>query len=278
MTIEITLLGTGSPIPDPNRAGPATLVRAGGRTVLVDAGRGVSMRLASLGIMPSALDAVLLTHLHSDHICALNDIVTSHWVMNLTPVELPIHGPVGTGAVVAGMLAMLAPDQQYRLDHHDDLNEGPRVTVVEHGPGEAFEIGGMTVTTHATDHRPVEPTLGYRVAAEGAVAAIAGDTIPCPGLDELCRDADVYVQTVIREDLVRMIPAQRLQDILDYHSSVQQAAETASRNGVGTLVLTHYVPPLQDGQEDAWRAQAAAHFDGPIVLGPDLTTVTVTAR
>jgi ribonuclease Z len=79
---------------------------------------------------------------------------------------------------------------------------------------------------------------------------------------------------VIREDLVRAIPAARLQDILDYHSSVEQAARTAARAGVRTLVLTHYVPPLQPGQEDEWRALAAAHFDGEIVLGDDLTTAT----
>lgn len=65
--IEITLLGTGSPIPDPNRAGPATLVRAGGQTFLVDCGRGVLQRAAAIGVAATGLSALLLTHLHSDH-------------------------------------------------------------------------------------------------------------------------------------------------------------------------------------------------------------------
>jgi ribonuclease Z len=98
--------------------------------------------------------------------------------------------------------------------------------------------------------------------------------VPCEGLDALCAGADLYVQTVIREDLVRAIPSPRLQDILDYHSTVEQAAQTAARAGVRTLVLTHYVPPLTPGDEDAWRALAAAHFDGEIVLGDDLTTAS----
>jgi ribonuclease BN (tRNA processing enzyme) len=111
------------------------------------------------------------------------------------------------------------------------------------------------------------------VEHEGAAAALAGDGVPCPGLDALCQGADLYVRTVIREDLVRAIPSPRLQDILDYHSTVEQAAQTAARAGVRTLVLTHYVPPPTPGDEGAWRALAEAHFTGEIVLGNDLTTV-----
>jgi ribonuclease Z len=274
MTVEVTLLGTGSPLPSPDRAGPATLVRAGGATLLVDCGRGVVMRMAAAGVLPVGLSAVLLTHLHSDHITDLNDVVTTHWVMSPGPTPLRLVGPPGTRAVVDGMLAMLGPDQRYRLDHHADLNEGPVVEITEVGPGDVLELGGATVAVHATDHRPVEPTVGYRIEHEGAVAALAGDTVPCPEVDALCRGADLYVQTVIREDLVRAIPSPRLQDILDYHSTVEQAAQTAARAGVRTLVLTHYVPPLTPGDEGAWRDLAEAHFDGEVVVGDDLTTVT----
>lgn len=271
MTLTVTLLGTGSPLPDTNRAGPSTLVQAGDQNLLVDAGRGCVMRLTGAGLFPSMVTAVLLTHLHSDHICALNDVITSHWITSPTAVPLPIHGPVGTAAVIAGIEQMLSPDVGYRLEHHHDLTAGPDVVVVEHGPGEAFAVGDCRVTTHATDHRPVEPTLGYRIEHDGTVAAVAGDTVPCPGLDELCAGADLYVQTVIREDLIASVPNARLQDILDYHSTVAQAAQTAARAGVGTLVLTHYVPPLQPGQEEQWRAIAAEHFSGEVVLGDDLT-------
>jgi ribonuclease Z len=274
MTVEVTLLGTGSPLPSPDRAGPATLVRAGGATLLVDCGRGVVMRLTAAGVLPIGLTAVLLTHLHSDHITDLNDVVTTQWVMAPGPTPLPVVGPPGTRQVVDGLLAMLGPDQRYRLEHHDDLNEGPAVEVTEVVPGDALELGGATITVHGTDHRPVEPTVGYRVEHDGAVAALAGDGVPCPGLDALCSGADLYVQTVIREDLVRAVPSPRFQDILDYHSTVEQAAQTAARAGVRTLVLTHFVPPPAPGDESAWRALAAAHFDGEVVLGDDLTTVS----
>src|SRR4051794_16346879 len=108
--MEVVLLGTGNPIPDPDRAGPATLVRAGGVTLLFDCGRGVMQRLAAAGSGPGQLTAVMLTHLHSDHITDLNDVITSHWVMSFAPTPLRVVGPPRTREVVDGIRASLQPD------------------------------------------------------------------------------------------------------------------------------------------------------------------------
>ena len=275
MPITVTTLGTGSPLPDPNRAGPSTLVVAGGTRLLIDAGRGVLMRLVAAGALPMMLDAVLLTHLHSDHITDLNDVITTHWVMSASPTPLHIYGPPRTAEVVSAILAMLAPDLSYRLAHHDDLMWTPIVEVHEIEPPDQFTIGEATIIARSTDHRPVEPTIGYRIEHGRTSVAIAGDTVPCVGLDELCAGADVYVQTVIRADLVELIPSARIQDILDYHSTVEQAARTATTGGVGTLMCTHFVPALQPGQAESWRARAATHFTGTIILADDLSSVTV---
>jgi len=275
MAIEVVLLGTGNPLPDRDRAGAGTMVRAGGRTILVDAGRAVCMRLAAVGLLPFMLDAVLLTHLHSDHISDLNDIVTTQWVMSPTPKPLRIFGPTRTREVVDGLVAMLGPDVEYRLAHHADLTWEPLIDVVELGPGVVFDEDGVRVVTAATDHRPVEPTLGYRIEFEGKAVVVAGDTLPCAGLDELCRGADVYVQTVLRDDLVRLVPMPRFVDTIDYHSTVVQAARTAARGGVATLVLTHQIPTPAAGAADEWVAAARAHFGGEIVFGEDLTTLAV---
>ena len=277
MGFDVVLLGTGNPIPDSSRAGAATLVRAGDTRLLVDAGRGVLMRLTAAGVLPIMLDAVLLTHLHSDHICDLNDVVTTHWVMSPEPTTLRVYGPPGTAAVVDGMRAMLAPDVRYRIAHHEDLTWEPQLDVVEVGEGEVFDRAGVRVVAAPTDHRPVEPTVGYRVEHDGRAAVLAGDTVPCAGLDGLCRDADVYVQTVLRDDLVSRAPMRRFQETIDYHSTLEQTAQTAQRTDVRTLVLTHQIPTPAPGSADEWVAIAREHFAGEIVFADDLTTVEVGA-
>ncbi len=280
MSLTITLLGTGSPIPSPDRAGPATLISAGegaeAEHYLVDTGRGVLMRLAGVMLGAPNLTAVLLTHLHSDHITDLNDVITTRWVMAFEPTPLTIVGPVGTRAVVDHILASLEPDIGYRITHHADLEGPPQVKVIEVSEGIVELPGNVTITCGLTEHKPVDPSIGYRFDFEGASVVAAGDTIPCAGLDTLCRGADALVHTVIRKDIIENVPMQRMKDTLNYHSSPEEAAQTAARSGVGTLVLTHYVPPIPAGSDGAeWRELASAHFEGPVEMGDDLHSVEI---
>ncbi len=272
--MDVVLLGTGSPLPSPDRAGPSTLVRAAGRDLLFDCGRGVLLRSAAVGTGPAQFDRVLLTHLHSDHTTDFNDVVTSRWILSPGPNPLRVVGPLGTQRYVDRVMTMLEDDVAYRCAHHDDLTGPPEVQVQEVEDGVVLDEAGIRITAAPTDHRPVHPTVGYRVEADGAIVVIAGDTIPCEGLDRLCAGADVYVQTVVRPSLIRQVPFARLTDILDYHSSIEDAARTAEKAGVRTLVLTHPVPAPAPGTEDEWIAEATAHFGGEVVLAEDLTSVT----
>lgn len=277
--IEITLLGTGSPIPDANRAGPSTLVRAGGQVFLIDCGRGVLQRAAAVGAGASGLSALLLTHLHSDHIGDLGDVLITRWISTFDPdpAPLPIIGPPGTAETVKATLQALGHDIGYRIAHHADLTAPPGIEVHEYTEGAVWDRDGVTIRVAPTDHRPVAPTIAFRIESGAASVVLAGDTVPCAGLDELAAGGDALVHTVIRRDLVTHFPQQRVKDICDYHSSVEEAAATAARAGVATLVMTHYVPALIPGQEEQWRALAASRFDGRIELGDDLHRVVVGA-
>jgi ribonuclease Z len=278
--IEVTLLGTGSPVPDPNRAGPATLVRAGGQVFLVDCGRGVLQRAAAVGVGAAGLSALLLTHLHSDHIAELGDVLITSWVTNFAPDPAPLQiiGPPGTAEVVEATLKAFGRDIGYRIAHHADLNAPPPIEVHEHTEGLVWDRDGVTIKVGPTDHRPVAPTIGFRVEFDGATVVLAGDSVPCASLDELTSGADALVHTAIRKDILGQVPQQRVKDVCDYHSSVQEAGATATRAGVTTLILTHYVPAIAPGQEEQWRALAATEFSGQIELGDDLHRVEVRTR
>ena len=237
------------------------------------------------GVGPSALTALLLTHLHSDHIADLGDLIISGWITNFgTPKPLVIIGPPGTKTVVDATLVAFGSDIGYRIAHHADLNAPPDVQVHEYTEGQVGVTrrakrrgmaAGVTIRVAPTDHRPVEPTIAFRVEYDGASVVLAGDSVPCASLDALASGAGALVHTVIRKDIVALSPQQRVRDILDYHSSVEEAAATAARAGVGTLVLTHYVPAIAPGQEDEWRALAATEFSRQIELGDDLHRVEV---
>jgi ribonuclease Z len=275
--MQLIILGSGSPLPDPGRAGPATLVRSGAGDLLFDCGRGVLMRAAAAGSAAGALRGLFLTHLHSDHTTDLNDVITSRWVTSFQPNPLRVYGPVGTATLVARTETMLEADIGYRLAHHADLDWRPSTEAVECSEGVVFAEGDVRVTAAPTDHAPVRPTVGFRVDEGDASVVLSGDTVPCAGLDELCAGADVLVHTVVRRDLIEPVGLARLTDVLDYHSSVEDAARTAARAGVGTLVLTHLVPAPQPGTEPEWEALAAAHFGGTVVVAHDLITLEVGA-
>jgi ribonuclease BN (tRNA processing enzyme) len=110
---RVTLLGTGTPIPRPDRFGPSTLVEAGDQKLLIDAGRGVTIRLFQLGVPMGCIDALLLTHYHSDHTVGIPDFwltgwLYSHFARRTTPLR--VIGPLGAKVLMSNL------ERAYGLD------------------------------------------------------------------------------------------------------------------------------------------------------------------
>ena len=158
--MQIIILGSGSPLPDPQRAGPSTLLRTSAGDLLFDCGRGVLMRAAAAGSAAGAFRALFLTHLHSDHITDLNDIYTMRWAMSFQPNPLSVYGPGGTATLLRATEAMLEPDIGYRLAHHDDLQWRPSAEVTEVENGLIFEEGAVRGRRGSDRSRPGSPDGG----------------------------------------------------------------------------------------------------------------------
>jgi ribonuclease Z len=288
--LQVVLCGTGSPLPDPNRASACTAIVAGGELVLVDAGPG-SWKVADLANLPtSALGAVLLTHFHSDHIGDLGEAIVQSWIAGRTR-PLDVYGPPGTARVVDGLAQAYAADVDYRVAHHGEQNL-PRAAAgaVAHevplpadpnGSVPVFERNGLRVTMFRVDHTPVSPAVGYRFDYRGRSVVISGDTAKSPSLIANAKGADILIHEALNADLVqragrvaRATGRDRLAamsgDILNYHATPVQAAESAREAGAKHLILTHLVPGpsnvlvrrmFLEGVDDA--------YDGEVTLGED---------
>src|SRR6266481_330582 len=198
--MEVVLLGTGFPRPDPERAGAATAVIVNGKTFIVDAGRGVVLRIAATDIQLKSVQAVFLTHLHSDHISGLPDLFASTWEFGRsTPFEL--HGPRGTTAMANALVLFFAEDIHIRRDLTENKPAaGATIHAHEITEGIVYEDADVKVTAFLVDHRPVEPAFGYKFEAGGRSVVISGDTRPSDNLIKFARNTDLLIHEAYAPD------------------------------------------------------------------------------
>ncbi|MBV8517952.1 MAG: MBL fold metallo-hydrolase [Acidobacteria bacterium] len=270
--LEVLLLGTGFPRPDANRAAACTVVVAGDRWFVVDAGRGATMRVAATDLQYGKMRAVFLTHLHSDHTGGLPDLFDTSWQFGRKNEPLQLYGPPGTKQLADAMLEFFAADIHYRRDL---LEKHPAAgaTIVWHivHEGVVYDDGTVKVTAFAVDHRPVPYAFGYRFESKGETVVISGDTRPTPNLVKFAKDADILVLEAYLPEYFEKVDKPDVAARLEhYHTNADEAGVLAQQANVKTLVLTHLIP----GNADAtFRARASKHFHGRIVVGRDLLRI-----
>jgi ribonuclease Z len=289
--LHVALCGSGSPLPDPTRAGPCSVVIAGKHVFVVDAGEGGARNMTLMRIPNGHVEAVFLTHLHSDHIDGLGPMMLLRWTGANATVPLPIYGPAGTERVVAGVNEAYAidgaiaprttvrPSRRHRAGRH-----GLSVRAAAKGDGTpvtVFQRDGLTVTAFRVDHGPVDPAVGYRFDYKGRSIVFSGDTAPTPLLVRNARGADLLVHEGLQPRLVGLMEqtlrkrgqpglAKIMSDIPGYHTSPDAAAAEAQQAGVKNLVFSHNVPQLPSrAMYPAYLGNARQKFDGTITVGED---------
>mgnify|MGYP001817641150 CR=1 FL=1 len=297
--LHVALCGAGSPLPDPDRSGPCTAVVAGRQLFVVDSGAGSSRVLARMRLPQGKIDAIFLTHFHSDHIDGLGELLMQRWVNGTHETPTPIHGPTGVESVVTGLNEAYRQDAAYRTAHHGEETvpsggEGAVAVPFPTPPGGHGEVliddAGVKVTAFLVDHAPVAPAVGYRVDYAGRSLVISGDTVKSANLEAFAKGADLLIHEALSPKRVNALPevartagrdnlGKITPDILDYHASPVDAAESAQTAGVDHLLDYHVVPPLiiptmtgifLEGTSDA--------FDGAITLGQDGTMILMEAN
>jgi ribonuclease Z len=286
--LHVGLCGTGSPLPNRDRAGACTLVIAGKRMFVVDAGEGGARNIALMGIPNARVERLFLTHFHSDHIDGLGPMLLLRWTGAAATSPLPVHGPPGVDRVIAGFNAAYTLDNGYRTAHHGEKIAPPTGAGATAMPfaldGESAVVldeGGVKVTAFVVDHTPVAPAVGYRFDYQGRSVAITGDTAKAASIARAAKGVDLLVHEALQPALVGKMTrglkarglantAQITQDILDYHASPEDAADIAKAAGVRELVLSHIVPPVPSRFfYPALLGGAPRRFGGPITVGED---------
>jgi ribonuclease Z len=290
--LHIGLCGTGSPLPNPNRAGPCNVVIAGKHIFVVDVGEGGARNINLMNISLGRVEGIFLTHFHSDHTDGLGPLMLGRWTSGTAKLPLPVHGPEGVDQLVAGYNAAYAIDNGYRVGHHGPAIVPPSgagaiaipFTLPEVGKGDTIVIlqqDGLKVTAIRVDHSPVKPAVGYRFDYKGRSIVISGDTSVSASLIAAARGADLLVHEALSPKLVRLMTnaleakgqknlAQITRDILNYHTTPEEAAKVAQAAGVKQLVLSHIVPSIPSSFfYPAFLGDAKTRFKGPLVVGED---------
>jgi len=280
---QVTLLGTASPVPRADRFGPSTLVQVGNKTLLFDAGRGAPIRLGQLKVSMGKIDAVFLTHYHSDHTAGLPDVWLTGW---LPPTygqrkgAFNVIGPTGAKALMAGLQQAFADDIKIREADEKLAPEGIAVQVEEYDKGGVvYDKDGVRVTAFEVDHGDfIKPAYGYRIDYNDHSTVISGDTRFNENVIKYGTGADVLIHEVCAAE-PKLLEVPAFQRISAHHTSPHDAGTVFARAQPKLAVYTHIVrlssPTIPEPTLAEIVAQTRETYQGPLVVGEDLLTFDI---
>ena len=278
-SLKVVLLGTGpGPIVNLQQYGASTLVEAGGQRLLFDCGRGATLRLAQAGVPIGSITRVFLTHLHSDHVIQLPDLLLAGWSAGRRVVPLTVWGPAGTSAMMDHMQQAFDFDIRTRRDV-DEHFPAAGITVVSHditADGVVFAENGLTVTAFLVDHGLVQPAFGYRVDYRGRSVVLSGDTRVSQNLISHAQGADVLIHEAIDPELLRTRadrPTPATIDAIIAHHTTPEQAGTVFRRVAPRLAVYSHAPNTA-----RVIAQTRTTYTGPLQGPEDLLTIFIGAE
>lgn len=288
--LHVGLCGAGSPFPDEQRSGPCTVVVAGQRMFVFDSGSGAARNINRMRLNAGQIEALFFTHYHSDHIDGLGELMLQRWIQSTAKSPLPVHGPPGVQQVVQGFNDAYTLDKSYRIGHHGESVAPPEgfgskpvsFELPADGSRRVVLAGdNLEIAAFAVEHTPVNPAVGYRIRYKDRVVVISGDTRKTASVQREATGADLLLHEALSPSLLALLErgfgaagriglSKVMHDVLDYHTTPEEAAEIAQAAGVKALVLNHIVPPLPaPALNPAFLQRAGEIYRGPLRIGTD---------
>lgn len=261
---KVTILGTGTPDPNPERFNAAILVEAGGKRLMVDCGRGTVTRLAQAGVDPAKIDGVFITHLHYDHTVGLPDLWLTGWLLGRSqPVQL--WGPAGTRNMAQNLARAFNADVQNRVSSGALPAEGAQWAVHDIARyGEVYNDGSVRISAFPVDHGAMKPALGYRVDYAGHSVVISGDTRFSQSLVDAAKGTDCLIHAAWSVGARNSMPADR--------RSIASAEDVAR---VFTLVHPKLAVIYHYQDEQGMEEVIGSGYKGPFVIAKDLMAIEI---
>ena len=273
-TMRLVLLGTGTPLADPDRSGPAVAIVVNGDAYIVDAGPGIVRRAAAAARAGTAalsvrnLRRVFITHLHSDHTLGLPDLMLSPAVLHRN-APLEVYGPPGIEHMVDAILDAYREDIRLRIDglEHGEP-AGYRMDVHEVVPGVVYRDSSVTVTAFRVEHGSWPYAYGYRFQSADRTIVVSGDTRPTDAVAEACGGCDILVHEVYAQQGFDRLPASGKAYHASFHTSAVELGRIAARARPKLLVLYHQL--FFGSTEEEILREVREGFPGRVVSGKDL--------
>ena len=280
--MNITLLGTGSPVPMANRASSGYLIEIGDEILVFDHGAGAHANFLRTGYKATDLHTIFFSHLHTDHCLDYARLVHSRWDQGAGQIpELQVYAPAYMQRMTDLLFAengVFHPDLDGRINSPGSqrvyLNRGgvlprtrpaPNITPIYDNM--VIESDNWKVTVrevmHQTGH--IEP-YAFRLETDEGVFVYSGDTGPCDGILELAQGADMMVHMCYFVTGTFTPASKQVTS-----SGHKEAAYVAAEAGVKTLVATHFTPQMDaPGVKEQCLSEMAQMFSGRIIWGEDM--------
>lgn len=284
--IQVVLCGTGTPQVRSARGQACTLIAAGGKIFLFDAGENALRNIETNHVPLPEVSRVFITHWHSDHFNGLGGLINHTWV-NGRQTPFIVYGPPGVERVIKGLSQAYAMDVDFRNQHFVEHPEWAfaeaRSVVMADGQNKVrvYDEDGITIDAFRVSHRPVDPAYGYLFQYQGKKIFVSGDTKVADVYLEALQGADLVIHEAINTQMVQRIAdamqrqgrphqAEHALNVLQYHSDTLALADLAQKAGVKHLLLTHLIPsPPNFIARRLFVEGMSERFDGEITLGED---------
>lgn len=284
MDANVTLMGVkGGPAIRPGSNMPTSmLLRMGGKTILVDAGLGVTRGICDQGVALTDIDMIFITHLHSDHYLELGPFFHTAWVAGLTR-KIPVIGPAGLAEYWHGFLSSMQFDIDLRITDEGRCDLESLAMLQTLKAGVIHNHDGLKVTAMRNTHPPIAESYALRFEASGKSVVLSGDTAFMDGMIEFAECADLLVHEAMLLPGVEALCArmtngdERLRaHILRSHTSAEDVGRIARNARVKHLALNHFVPDGDPNfKESHWENAVRENWDGPLTLGKDGITLAL---